>query len=149
MKELEATASGTAQAPIEHCYERLLDVERYPAWYPDGAKSVAVLERADDGTPTRIDAVLAAAAGPLRKSFAMRLALELTHPSRIALARVADDRGDHEALSITWLLRALDAAQTEVTIELGARLDVPRFFPIDAVGREVARGFLEAALRML
>lgn len=149
MKELEATATGTAQAPIAHCYERLLDVERYPAWYPDGAKSVAVLERAPDGTPTRIDAVLAAAAGPLRKRFAMRLSLALTPPERIALKRVADDRGDHEALTIGWRLRALDPGRTEVTIELGARLDVPRFFPIDAVGREVARGFLDAALRML
>jgi len=80
-----------------------------------------------DGVPTKIDALLAAVAGPLRKRFPVRLAVEPTRPTRIALARVADDRGDHESLTITWLLRDLGADGTEVTIELGARLDVPMF----------------------
>jgi hypothetical protein len=33
-----------------------------------------------------------------------------------------------------------------VNVELGARLDVPLFLPIDPVAREVANGFLQAAL---
>jgi len=146
MKELSASASGTAQASIEACYERLLDVSSYPQWYPDGVKQVEVLERDADGTPTMIDAVLNAVAGPIRKQFDVRLAVEPTRPSRVALARVSDDRGDHEMLTITWLLRESGAGQTEITVEMGARLDVPMFLPIDPVAREVANGFLQAAL---
>jgi polyketide cyclase/dehydrase/lipid transport protein len=146
MKELSATATGLTTTPIERCYAHLLDVERYPDWYHDGARRVEVLERDADGMPTRIDALLAAVAGPLRKEFPVRLAVEPTRPTRIALARVPDERGDHELLTITWLLRDLVADGTEVTVDLGARLDLPMFLPIDPVAREVANGFLQAAL---
>jgi ribosome-associated toxin RatA of RatAB toxin-antitoxin module len=149
MKQLSATATGVAATPIERAYEHLLDVERYPQWYPDGVKRVEVLERDAGGVVLTVDAVLAAVAGPLRKEFPMRLALEREQPTRIALARVADDRGDHEQLTIAWLLRAVGQAETELTVELGARLDVPLFLPIDPIAREVANGFLQAALRSM
>ena len=149
MKQLSATATGVAATPIERCYEHLLDVERYPQWYPDGAKKVEVLSRDGDGVASSVDAVLAAVAGPLRKEFPVRLAGEQTRPTRIALARVADDRGDHESLTIAWVLRALGDSETEITVELGASLDVPMFLPIDPVAREVANGFLQAALKSL
>lgn len=147
MKELTASATGSSDKPIEHCYAHLLDVEHYPQWYPDGVKRVEVLERDGEGVPTKVDAVLAAVAGPLRKEFNVRLAVEPERPTLIALARVADDRGDHEMLTITWLLRDLGEQGTELNIELGARLDVPLFLPIDPVAREVANGFLQAALK--
>lgn len=149
MKQLSATATGVTATPIERCYEHLLDVERYPHWYPDGAKKVEVLARDDDGVAATVDAVLAAVAGPLRKDFPVRLAVEQTKPTRIALARVADDRGDHEALTIAWVLRSLGETETELTVELGASLDLPPFLPIDPVAREVANGFLQAALKSL
>jgi hypothetical protein len=79
----------------------------------------------------------------------VRLAVEQSRPTRLALARVADDRGDHEVLTIAWVLRALSDLQTEITVELGAVLDVPMFLPIDPVAREVANGFLQAALKSL
>ena len=147
MRELTASATGFSEKPIDHCYWKLLDVERYPQWYPDGVKRVEVLERGADGVPTKLDAVLAAVAGPLRKQFDVRLAVEPEYPTLIALARVADERGDHELLTITWLLRDLADSGTEVNIELGARLEVPLFLPIDPVAREVANGFLQAALQ--
>ena len=147
MKELTTSATGFSDKPIERCYAQLLDVERYPQWYPDGVKRVEVLERDAEGVPTEVEAVLAAVAGPLRKQFDVRLAVEPERPTLIALARVADDRGDHEVLTITWLLRDLGERGTEVNIELGARLDVPPFLPIDPVAREVANGFLQAALQ--
>jgi len=149
MKELSANATGVASAPIERCFEHLIDVEGYPRWYPDGAKRVEVLTRDADGHPATLDAVLAAVAGPLRKEFAVRLALEAQRPTRIALVRIADDRGDHELLQIAWRLRELGEGETEVTVELGARLDVPPFLPMDPVAREVAGGFLRAALESL
>lgn len=146
MKQLAASLTGTTPAAVDRCYAHLLDVEHYPDWYPDGAKQVEVLTRDDAGTPLTVDAVLAAVAGPLRKDFPMRLQLESTPMTRIALARIADERGDHEALTIAWGLRDLEAEGTEVTVELAARVDVPPFLPLDPVAREVANGFLQAAL---
>lgn len=146
MKELSAHVTGVSPATIDRCYEHLLDVEHYPDWYPDGAKQVDVLTRDDAGRPLTMDAVLAAVAGPLRKDFPVRLQLESTPNTRIALARIADERGDHEALTVAWQLRDLAGEGTEVTVELSARLDVPPFLPLDPVAREVANGFLQAAL---
>jgi ribosome-associated toxin RatA of RatAB toxin-antitoxin module len=146
MKELSANVTEVTPATIDRVYEHLLDVEHYPDWYPDGAKQVEVLTRDADGRPLTVDAVLAAVAGPLRKDFPVRLQLEATPKTRIALARIADERGNHEALTIAWQLRDLGADGTEVTVELGARLDVPPFLPLDPVAREVANGFLQAAL---
>ncbi len=148
-KELTATAVGVTVAAIGRVYEHLLAVDQYPKWYPEGARSVTVLERDAEGVATTIDAVLAAVAGPLRKEFDVRLAVVAIRPASIALARVADERGDHEALTITWLLRDLGPDGTELSVEFGARMDVPRFIPIDPVAREVANGFLQAALSSL
>jgi ribosome-associated toxin RatA of RatAB toxin-antitoxin module len=146
VREISATATGVAQASIDEVFSRLRDVERYPDWYPDGAKSVAVLERDAAGLPVAVDAVLAAVAGPLRKNFDVRLAVESEAPTRVALVRVADDRGDHEALTIGWSLRELAPGQTEVTVEMIAHLDVPAFLPVGQVAQEAAGGFLAAAI---
>lgn len=149
MREISATSTGTAEQNIEVAFSRLRDVEAYPSWYPDGAKSVEVLERDADGNPVKVDAVLAAVAGPLRKNFDVRLAVEAEHPTLVALARIADDRGDHEALTIAWKLRDLAPGQTELSVEMVARLDLPPFLPIGPVAQEAADGFLKAALAHL
>lgn len=149
MREIKATSKGVATQPVAIAFAKLEDVEAYPTWYPDGAKRVEVLERDENGVPAKVDAVLAAVAGPLRKNFDVRLAIETERPTKIALARVPDDRGDHEALTISWTLRELDASQTEVTVEMVAHLDVPPFLPIGPVAQEAADGFLKAALAHL
>jgi ribosome-associated toxin RatA of RatAB toxin-antitoxin module len=149
MKDLSASAAGEAPVAIERCYAHLSDVERYPQWYPSGARSVTVRERGEDGAARLVDAVLAVTAGPLRREFAMRLAVERDPPSRVAVVRVADGRGDHELLEISWSLASVAQAQTQVTVQLRGRLDVPMLVPADAVAREVAGGFLQAALRSL
>lgn len=146
VREISATATGVASASIDTVFSQLRDVEHYPDWYPAGAKSVGVLERGADGMPVAVDAVLAAVAGPLRKSFGVRLAVETEFPTRVALVRVADDRGDHEALTISWSLRELGPQQTEVTVEMVAHLDVPPFLPVGQVAQEAAGGFLAAAI---
>jgi ribosome-associated toxin RatA of RatAB toxin-antitoxin module len=146
MREISATATGVAAASIDAVFSQLRDVERYPEWYPAGAKSVEVLERDADGRAVAIDALLAAVVGPLRKNFGVRLAVEAQTPTRVALVRVADDRGDHEALTISWNLRELGPRQTEVTVEMVAHLDVPPFLPVGQVAQEAAGGFLAAAI---
>jgi ribosome-associated toxin RatA of RatAB toxin-antitoxin module len=149
MRDVVATATGTAELPIKQCYVMLRDVERYPDWYPDGAKRVTVLQRDDEQRATEVDAVLAAVAGPLRKNFDVRLLLELEEPSSIRLVRVADGRGDHEALTIAWTLRSLSESSTEISVEMSAHLELPPFLPIDPIAREAANGFLQAALAAL
>lgn len=146
MREITATATGVAQASIDVVFSQLRDIEHYPDWYPAGAKSVVVLTRDADGRPVAVDAVLAAVAGPLRKSFEVRLAVETEAPTRVALVRVADDRGDHEALTISWKLRELGPQQTEVTVDMIAHLEVPPFLPVGQVAQEAAGGFLAAAI---
>jgi ribosome-associated toxin RatA of RatAB toxin-antitoxin module len=149
MREIKATSTGVANQPVAVAFAKLEDVEAYPTWYPDGAKSVEVLERDANGVPAKVDAVLAAVAGPLRKNFDVRLEVQTTSPTNIALVRVADDRGDHEALTISWTLRELGPEQTEVTVEMVARLDLPPFLPIGPVAQEAADGFLKAAIAHL
>lgn len=146
MREISATATGVAQASIDTVFKQLRDVEHYPDWYPAGAKSVVVLDRDVAGLPITVDAVLAAVAGPLRKSFDVRLAVQSEVPTRVALVRVADDRGDHETLTISWDLRELGPQQTEVTVGMVAHLDVPPFLPVGQVAQEAAGGFLAAAV---
>ncbi len=146
MREISATATGTAPASIDTVFSQLRDVERYPEWYPAGAKSVGVVERDTDGLPVVVDAVLAAVAGPLRKNFNVRLAVETQAPTRVALVRIADDRGDHEALTISWTLRELGPMVTEVKVDMVAHLDVPPFLPVGQVAQEAAGGFLAAAI---
>jgi ribosome-associated toxin RatA of RatAB toxin-antitoxin module len=146
VREISATATGVAQASIDTVFKQLRDVEHYPDWYPAGAKSVVVLDRDVAGLPITVDAVLAAVAGPLRKSFDVRLAVQSEVPTRVALVRVADDRGDHETLTISWDLRELGPQQTEVTVGMVAHLDVPPFLPVGQVAQEAAGGFLAAAV---
>jgi ribosome-associated toxin RatA of RatAB toxin-antitoxin module len=146
VREISATATGVAEASIDKVFSQLRDVEHYPQWYPVGAKSVDVLERDADGLALSVDAVLAAVAGPLRKNFDVRLAVETTVPTRVALVRIADDRGDHESLTISWTLRELGPQQTELTVEMVAHLDVPPFLPVGQVAQEAAGGFLAAAI---
>ncbi len=42
MRDISATATATADKPIDHCFAHLRDIDRYPEWYPDGAKQVQV-----------------------------------------------------------------------------------------------------------
>ncbi|MGH2842751.1 MAG: SRPBCC family protein [Solirubrobacteraceae bacterium] len=149
MRELSAEATGVAAQPIQIVYTLLRDLEGYPNWYPDGARSVAAVERDAEGAAVSVDAVLAAAAGPLRKSFAMRLAVRAQRPTLVSLERLADARGDHEALGIEWRLRELGARGTEITVKMNANLDVPALLPLGSVARDVANGFLNAALARL
>lgn len=149
MREISASATGVAKQKIDVAFTRLRAIDTYPDWYPDAAKRVEVIKRDEQGAPLEVDATLAAVAGPLRKNFDVRLEVQTEQPTLVALVRVADDRGDHEALAITWRLRELAADETEVTVEMNAHLDLPPFLPVGSVAQEVANGFLAAAIAHL
>jgi ribosome-associated toxin RatA of RatAB toxin-antitoxin module len=149
MRELTSSTSGVAPQPVERCFTHLADIEHYPDWYPDTVPSVTVIERDGDGRAVVVDAVLAVAAGPLRKNFNVRMQLTTLRPSLVSLDRVADARGDHEALTIAWKLAAAGETETEIQLDMTAFLDVPRFLPVGQITDEVAGGFLAAAIGSL
>jgi ribosome-associated toxin RatA of RatAB toxin-antitoxin module len=149
MRELTSRATAVAHQPIERCFTHLADIERYPDWYPTTVKRLTVVERDSEGRAQKVDAVLAVAAGPISKTFNVRMQLTTLRPSLVSLERVADDRGDHEALTIKWKLAAAGEAETEIQLDMTAYLDVPRFLPIGQITDEVANGFVGAAVSSL
>jgi ribosome-associated toxin RatA of RatAB toxin-antitoxin module len=149
MRELTSSATAVAHQPIERCFTHLADIERYPDWYPQTVKRLTVVERDGEGRAQKVDAQLAVAAGPISKTFNVRMQLTTLRPSLVSLERVADDRGDHEALTIKWKLAAAGSDETEIQLEMTAYLDVPRFLPIGQITDEVAHGFVGAAVSSL
>jgi len=151
MKELSATASDVAPAPIERCFELVADIERYPDWYPAGVKRVEVLERGPDGRPTLVAALLSLGEGPIRKDFDLHLAVVTTAPSArgVELTRIKENAADGERLVVAWTLAENGAAGTQLTVELRAALDLPPFLPVGAIAQSVANGFLAAATARL
>jgi ribosome-associated toxin RatA of RatAB toxin-antitoxin module len=150
MKDLSATATAVAPAPIERCFGLVADVERYPDWYPAGVKRVEVLERDPDARPTLVAALLSLGDGPLRKDFNLRLAVTTTapDPSGVELKRVKENAAGEEMV-VAWALAPDGEEGTNLTVELRAALNLPPFLPVDAIAKSVANGFLTAALDAL
>jgi len=163
MKDLSATASEVAPAPIERCFELVADVERYPEWYPAGVKRVEVLERDPEGRPTLVAAILSLGEGPIRKDFDLQMAVATTEAGAasetsaateasrrgVELTRVKQDAADGERMVVAWALAEDGTAGTQLTVELRAALDLPPFLPVGAIAKSVANGFLAAALARL
>lgn len=144
MREVNASATGAVAADAERCYALLADVERYPEWYPAGAKRVEVLDRDGDGRAESVDALLSLGQGPIRKDFEMKLGVTYEQERRVELSRLASDAKDGESITVTWTLVPQDAA-TQLTVAFTARLDLPPFLPINGIVEAVAQDFLAAA----
>jgi ribosome-associated toxin RatA of RatAB toxin-antitoxin module len=148
MKVFEGSATGTAAAPLERCFEQLADLESYPQWYPETVRSMTVTARDEDGKPAAVAAALTFAYGPLKFNHDLPLTLALDEPRTVLLQRLADDEHDSEQFQVRWQLEAVDAESTSLEVKLHATLNLPAFLP-DAIADEVARGFLVAAQRSL
>ena len=147
MKELKGSASAGVSAPIEDCFALLIDVERYPVWYPEGVREVKVAQRGAGGEPAMVRATLHAAIGPVAREFHLLLAVEASRPRLVILKRVADGPSDRERFEVTWRLE--QAAGTRIRVELAANLSVPRLLPAGGVGDSMASGFVRAAAKAL
>jgi ribosome-associated toxin RatA of RatAB toxin-antitoxin module len=143
VKELKGSASGAVSAPPEECIALLAAVDRYPSWYPQVIREVEVLERAADGLPRRARTTVHLAFGPLTNDFRFEVTVDVG-PSTVILARVSDSPSDGELLEVRW-----GVAPGRLSVDLAARLDVPRFLPVGGAGDTVAQGFVEAARRVL
>jgi hypothetical protein len=147
MKELHAHASILVAASEADTLALLRAVEDYPRWYPDGVRSVSVLERDDDGASTKVRATLHVAQGPLVRDFGLTLAVTAPEPGTIELRRQRHGSGDQEQFDVTW--RVLGGAQVRIELALDANLSVPRFLPVGGVAEGLAHGFVGAAAQAL
>ncbi|MHB8689641.1 MAG: SRPBCC family protein [Solirubrobacteraceae bacterium] len=144
MKELHARAQSAVTASPDESLQLLRAVEDYPRWYPDGVKSVSVLERDAGGATSKVRATLHVAAGPLVRDFNLTLVVTTPAPNQIKLTREAHGAGDHERFEVAWTV-----SPSQIAVALDANLSVPRLLPVGGVGESIANGFVNAAARTL
>ncbi|MDQ6607405.1 MAG: SRPBCC family protein [Actinomycetota bacterium] len=147
MKELHARAQTQVNATPEQALALLRAVDGYPTWYPDAVRAAEVLERDDDGRPTKVKVTLHIASGPLVRDFRLTLAVTAPDPETIKLARQPHDASDPERFEVTW--RVLEGDGVRIELALDANLSVPRLLPVGGVGESLAQGFVSAAARAL
>jgi len=144
MKQLRATAVRTVPASAAATLALLRELERYPDWYPEGVRSVQVLERSAAGHARRAQAVLRLAHGPLQREFELVIAVREPEAGTLVLEREPHGPSDPERLRVTW-----QAKERSLALTLEAQLAVPRLLPVGGVGEALAEGFLAAAARAL
>ncbi|MGZ4297515.1 MAG: SRPBCC family protein [Solirubrobacteraceae bacterium] len=146
LKELTGRATRSVRSPAAECFALLAAVDRYREWYPEVIREVDVLEREAGGQARRARTLLHLSWGPVVKDFDVVLGIDVEPPTMVGLARVSDAPSAN-TFEATWRLRETGA--TEIAIELGATLDVPRFLPLGGIGDAIAGGFVDAAVRRL
>ena len=147
MKELTGTASATTPASPEASLALLAAVDRYPSWHSDVVKEVDVLERDDQGQPTKVRTKLHVQHGPITRDFDLTMAVEVDPAGTVKLSRIPHHGSDGEKFEVAWQLSG--AGPTRIRLDLAADLDVPRFLPLGGVGDSIADGFVSAATREL
>ena len=147
VKALTGHAVGTTPASREQCLSLLEAVGEYPSWHSDVVRSVEVLERADGGQPTKVQAKLRVERGPLRHGFDLTMAVQIAPPESVKLSRIPHHGRDGERFEVIWRLSG--DGPTQIHLDLAADLDVPRFLPLGDVGDAMAAGFVNAATRRL
>jgi ribosome-associated toxin RatA of RatAB toxin-antitoxin module len=146
MREVNASATGAVAANVEQCYALLVDVGRYPEWYPAGAKRVDVVESDDQGRASVVDALLSLGQGPIRKDFEMQLAVTYRPNELVELSRLESEAKGGESITVTWTLAPqAEAGSTELTVAFAAKLDLPPFIPINPIVDAVAQDLLATA----
>ncbi len=146
MKQLRGSARTPVPATPERCIALFEAVEAYPSWYPEVVQELTVLEREDDGRPTRVQTTLHVAKGPITKDFHLVLAVVSDRRSEVALTRVKHPGSGNEEFEATWHVTDPGA---EISLDLAASLDVPRLLPVGGIGDALAEGFVAAAANQL
>ena len=143
MKQLEGRAQTEVEAGVEECLALLRAVDRYPQWYPERIREVAVVERGREGFPGVVRATLRVEIGPFAQDVHVLLRT-VADDEGVTLMRVAHEPEDPEELEVRWRV-----SPGRLSVELVARLEVPRLLPVGGVGESIARGFVQAAARAL
>jgi ribosome-associated toxin RatA of RatAB toxin-antitoxin module len=147
MKDLRGSARTSVPATPERCIALFEAVDDYPSWYPEVVQEVTVLERENDGRPSRVQTTLHVAKGPITKDFHLVLAVVSDRRTEVKLARVKQPGSGSEEFEATW--HVTDSAVAEIGLDLAASLDVPRFLPVGGIGDAMAERFVAAAVNQL
>jgi ribosome-associated toxin RatA of RatAB toxin-antitoxin module len=139
VKDFHGQASETVAAPAEECFALLAAVDRYPFWYPDVVREVDILGRDPQGHPTAARTKFRVAYGRLAHDFDLVLAVTLEEPRTVKLARV----GGSQRFELTWHVR--EDVDTQIELDLYAKLRVPGFVPLEGAGNAMAKQFVAAA----
>ena len=102
MKELTGTASASTPASPEACIALLAAVDRYPSWHPDVVKAVEVLERDDQGQPTKAQTKLHVQHGPITRDFDLTMAVVVDPAGTVKLSRIPHHGSDGEKFEVNW-----------------------------------------------
>jgi hypothetical protein len=148
VKHLHGEAAVGVSATAERCLSLLAAIDGYPDWYPEVVHDAEVLERGRDGLPTRARAKLHVSRGPLERDFDLLIAIEVSPPDRVMLARIAREHSDKESFEVTWEVEE-DGGGRRVAVRLDASLAVPRLLPLGSIGDDLAAGFVASAARAL
>jgi ribosome-associated toxin RatA of RatAB toxin-antitoxin module len=111
MTLIEGTAEGDVDAPIERCWETVVDIDRSPEWQ-QGMESVEVLERDDEGRPSVCEIVVDAKFTKLR----FRADVSYEPPHRLTFAKAGG--GSVERLDGGWELTDLGDGRTRARYSL-------------------------------
>jgi hypothetical protein len=122
-------------------------VDQYPTWYPAVVKSVEVVERNDQGRPTKAQTNLHVERGPIVKDFNLLMDVQVDPNGTVKLSRVPHHGSDAEKFDVIW--RVSGSGPSQIRLDLAADLNVPRFLPLGDVGNALASGFVEAATKAL
>jgi hypothetical protein len=122
-------------------------VDQYPTWHPDVVKSVDVLERNDQGQPTKAQAKLHVQHGPITRDFDLTMDVQVDPAGTVKLSRIPHHGGDGEKFDVIW--QVTGAGPSQIGLDLAAGLNVPRFLPLGDVGESLASGFVNAAATAL
>jgi Polyketide cyclase / dehydrase and lipid transport len=147
VKELKGHAEGTTPASPDACMWLLGAVDGYPNWYPEVVKEVEVLERDDQGRPTKAHTKLHVQHGPITHDFDLTMEVTRDPPGAVRLSRVPHHGSDGEKFEVNWFVAG--GQSTSIRLDLAANLDVPRFLPLGGIGDAMAAGFISAATREL
>lgn len=134
-------------ATPERCIALFEAVDEYPSWYGDVVQEATVLEREDDGRPSRVQTTLHVVFGPITKDFHLVIAVVSDRRTEVKLTRVKRPDSGSEEFEATW--HVTDTGGAEIGLDLAATLDVPRFLPVGGIGDSLAGGFVAAAANQL
>ncbi len=141
LKELSGNASIALSVSPQRMLELLRAVDAYPAWFGERIREVTVVEHGADGLPSVVRATLRVEVGPFAQD--VHAMLRVSSDQRgVTLTRVQHEPDDPEELVVSWAV-----APSSLSVELSARLDVPRLLPLGGVGESIARDFVQAAAR--
>jgi hypothetical protein len=147
VKRLHGEASATVDATTERCVSVLVDIARYPAWYPQVVRAADVMAATQDGLPTRAQLTLHISRGPLERDFALLMDVRIG-PGRVMLVRVPHDASDEEAFEVAWDVEE-GGDSRRISLAIDASLAVPRFLPLGTIGDDLAADFVSAMARVL